>query len=135
MNNTDLIPTPRKGVTSSDCSVESADDSRDYKETWEKRWKTICTNPDGSLNLDQIQRELSDFAFMLDQVSEVYCAVTGGFLSKPNYYAGSVISAFEDEVQKRIEQHEKEQMDSVTQPNAQLRDAAQAQPQTLSTNE
>lgn len=81
-------------------------DTEDYIQTWEQRWKGICTNPDGSLNLDQIMRELHDYAFMLKEVPKVYCEVTGGLLSKPNYYADSVISAFEDEVQRRIEQHE-----------------------------
>jgi len=31
-------------------------DTEDYIQTWEQRWKGICTNPDGSLDLDQIKK-------------------------------------------------------------------------------
>lgn len=85
-------------------------DIKNYKQTWDKRWKSICTNPDGSLNLDQIMRELHDYYFMLEEVPKVYCEVTGGLLSKPNYYADSVISAFEDEVEKRIKQRKEDEI-------------------------
>ncbi|MGG1652265.1 hypothetical protein ABHN03_03960 [Paenibacillus sp. NRS-1775] len=63
-----------------------------YQQVWEEKWKEICTNEDGSLNLDQIQREFADYSFMLDQVPKVYGEVAG--LSKPNAYAGAVIEHF-----------------------------------------
>ncbi|QNR65385.1 hypothetical protein IAQ67_15945 [Paenibacillus peoriae] len=64
-----------------------------HQEVWEGEWKDICTNEDGTVNLDQIQRELFDYAFILDQVPKVYEEVAG--LSKPNAYANSVIDHFE----------------------------------------
>jgi len=47
---------------------------------------------------------------MLQEVPKVYCEVTGGLLSKPNYCADSVISAFEDEVEKRIKQRKEDEI-------------------------
>lgn len=66
---------------------------RTYHQVWEEEWKHICTNKDGTLNLDQIQRELSDYSFMLGEVPKVYSEVAG--LSKPNTHAKAVISEYE----------------------------------------
>jgi hypothetical protein len=76
----------------------------DYKQTWESFWKKLCTNKDGSLNLDAIQRELSDFHFVMGEVGKVYCHITGGLLSKPNYHADAVIGVYEDRVEKLIKE-------------------------------
>jgi hypothetical protein len=80
-------------------------DYQDYEQLWENHWKKNCTNLDGSINLDQIKRELSDYAFMLDQVPSVYSEVTGGTLSKTNYYSGGVIAAYENHVNELIKNH------------------------------
>ncbi|KAF6630639.1 hypothetical protein H6F38_14525 [Paenibacillus sp. EKM208P] len=66
---------------------------KSYQEIWKEKWEDICTNQDGTINLDQIQRELADYSFMLDQVPKVYEEVAG--LSKPNAYARAVIDQFE----------------------------------------
>lgn len=73
-----------------------------YEETWDAYWKEICSNPDGSVNLDQIKRELADYAFMLDEVPKVYTEVTGNTLFKPNYYANTVIGYYEDHVNELV---------------------------------
>lgn len=54
----------------------------------------------GSMNAAQAKRELSDYYFMLEQVPKVYDEVTGGLLSKPNYYAHSVIEAHNNYLEK-----------------------------------
>lgn len=74
--------------------------SEDYEQVWDDFWKDIVTNEDGSLNLDQIKRELFDFHVVLDEVPLVYVSVTGGMLSKPNYPARTVISEFENYVEQ-----------------------------------
>jgi len=63
---------------------------------WEEFWKEICVNPDGSLNLDAIQRELYDYSMIMREASMVYGYVTGGKVSKPNTCADVVISMAED---------------------------------------
>jgi hypothetical protein len=58
-------------------------------------WKNIIyTN--GKIDEEKAMKELSDYYFMLDQVPKVYMAVSGGELSKPNYYADTIIDFLED---------------------------------------
>jgi hypothetical protein len=76
----------------------------DYQKTWIEFWRPICTCKDGSLNLDQIQRELHDFKTTMDNVSKVYCHITGGKLSTPNYPAATVINVYEEEVTRKIDE-------------------------------
>ena len=82
--------------------------NKDYIETWEKFWKPLCVKPDGTLNLDQIQRELHDFHCVMGNVSKVYDHITGGKMSKPNYDADTVIAVYEDHVQDLIAEAMKE---------------------------
>lgn len=67
----------------------------DVEQEWEF-WKTIICNEDGTINIEQLKLELYDYSFMLKEVPTVYSEVTGGMLSKPNYYAKTVISVFNE---------------------------------------
>lgn len=75
----------------------------DYVDVWNNFWKDICEK-NGELDLDAIQRELSDYHFLLDNVPKVYERITGGKLSKPNYYAGTVLAEYEDNLTRLIEE-------------------------------
>lgn len=57
--------------------------------------------PEG-MTAEQVKAELDDFHFLMEQVPKVYMAVSGGLLSKPNYHAATVISAFEDYLTDRV---------------------------------
>jgi hypothetical protein len=61
-------------------------------------WKDIIYK-EGKLDEEQVLKELADFYFMIDQVPKVYCAITGSQLSKPLYFADTVITKFEDWLQ------------------------------------
>ena len=74
-----------------------------YEEVWDEFWAPIVTNEDGSLNLDQVKRELADWKFAMRQVAKVYCHVTGDTLSKPMYYAEGVISVADEYMEQRIQ--------------------------------
>lgn len=63
---------------------------------WEGFWKPRVTNEDGSINIEQLKKELWSSSFIADQCSKVYCEVTNSTLSKPNYYADGVISCYND---------------------------------------
>jgi hypothetical protein len=80
----------------------------DHEQVWDEFWKEICTNPDGTINLDQIKRELFDYRFMLHEVPKVYVAVTNGLLSKPNYYANEIIGKYEDYINEFVEKQKLE---------------------------
>lgn len=66
-------------------------------------WRGLVYTKKGVLNERKVLKELSDFYFLMHQVPEVYCAVTGGLLSKTNYYASTVIQAYQDALQDDID--------------------------------
>ncbi|GAB6989567.1 hypothetical protein [Paenibacillus pini] len=63
------------------------------------------------MNIEQIQRELSDYSFLLDQVPLVYEEVAG--LSKTNYYANAVINEFEKRIIERFKDYLNEILDDL----------------------
>lgn len=65
---------------------------RESIEQTKKFWDKIIRNPDGTLNEEQLYKELHDYSFVLDQVPTVYCHITGNTLSKVNYHADVVTS-------------------------------------------
>lgn len=68
----------------------------EVEKVWQEFWAEIVCNEDGSINMEQVKEELCAFHFMINEVPKVYCEVTGGLLSKPNYYAESVLSVFRE---------------------------------------
>lgn len=75
----------------------------DYQTIFKSFWAEIVCNPDGTLNMDAVQRELADYYFMLQEVPKVYDHVTGGAVSKPNTYAFEVNLVADEHYQKSIE--------------------------------
>lgn len=69
--------------------------NKEYEKVWEEFWKDIVCNKDGSINVEQVKKELCDYNFMLEQVPKVYSHITNGLLGKPNYKAETVINEFE----------------------------------------
>jgi len=61
----------------------------------EKDWKEIIYK-DGKLNEEQVLKELSDYAYLIQEVPIVYEQITYGRLSYPNYPAKTVISIHDD---------------------------------------
>lgn len=64
--------------------------------TNEEFWNPIILHKDGRLKRSQIMKELDDYRFMLEQVPKVYMAVSNGLLSKPMYFAETIITQLED---------------------------------------
>lgn len=73
----------------------------DVEQEWEF-WKTIVCNEDGTINVEQLKKELRDYSFMLHEVPKVYIEVTGRTLSKPHYYAESVIKVFKEKYGDKV---------------------------------
>ena len=55
--------------------------SKEINENYDNFWKEIVENPDGTLNLEQIKKELCDYSNIMDIVSKVYDHITGGRIS------------------------------------------------------
>jgi len=76
----------------------------DYEKTYEEFWKPLVENPDGTLNIDQIKRELHDFYFQMENTPKVFMHVTGDKVSKPNTFAEVVISLADELREEEIEE-------------------------------
>ncbi len=67
-----------------------------------KDWKEIIYR-NGKINATQVFKELTDYSFLMEQVSKVYCHFTN--LSKTTYYANTIISLIEEKTyDKKITQ-------------------------------
>jgi hypothetical protein len=71
-------------------------DYEDHKQMWKKWWKPLLKATEDPS--EDVMKELADYAFILDQVSTVYCEITGGKLSKPNYPARVVLTEYEQDI-------------------------------------
>jgi hypothetical protein len=71
---------------------------------WKRAYEDEITAQD-------IANELSDMYILIDNVPKVYMAVTGGKLSKPNYYAHEVIGEFEDYLSKMVDERVKDELE------------------------
>lgn len=76
---------------------------------YQEFWKPIIENPDGTINLEQLKKELADFSVCMSEVPKVYCHITGNRLSYVNYPAATVISVADEYHDKFYEDHYKEQ--------------------------
>jgi len=56
----------------------------DYKKEYEEFWKDIVENEDGTLNKEQVMRELSDYSMVMDNCAKAYSTMTNGRISKQN---------------------------------------------------
>lgn len=76
-------------------------------------WMPIIA-PDGVIQEELVLAELSDFSHIMNEVSAVYDEVTGGKLSKPNYFAHAVIGVYEDRASEEIREGQLEVLLDVT---------------------
>lgn len=77
-----------------------------------KYWKPFLQTK-GKWSERKIRNEMSDLVFVYEQVAKVYVAVTGGMLSKPMYYAESIITAHEDAIQAAVEDFKDTMLDDI----------------------
>lgn len=85
----------------------------DYAQTYEDFWRELVENPDGTLNRDQIMRELHDYRVVMHEVALAYDDVTNGRLSKPNTAARHVVAAVNERIDTAIEDAKKEAADEL----------------------
>ena len=66
------------------------------EEKYNSFWKEIVENEDGTINMDQLKKELSDFTLLIANVTKVYCNLTNSKISKPLTDPDVVIAVVED---------------------------------------
>jgi len=67
----------------------------DYKENYNRFWKQIVENEDGTLNKDQVMRELCDYSMVLDNCAQAYSKMTNNMVSKQNTKFSAVEEIFD----------------------------------------
>lgn len=65
---------------------------------YELFWKEIVENPDGTLNKEQVAKELYDFSVLIKNISKVYYHISDGIISKPMTDADAIIGLFEEQL-------------------------------------
>jgi hypothetical protein len=71
-------------------------DGETVERVWQDFWKGIITNPDGSIDVEQVKKELYDFRMVMLGAAKVYCHITHDRISKPNTDPDAVIRVADD---------------------------------------
>jgi len=71
-----------------------------YEKIYNDFWKEIVETTKGRLKRDQVKRELSDYAELIQRVCIIYDSITGGTLSKPSYDTSVVLAYANDYMNK-----------------------------------
>lgn len=87
--------------------------TKTVEEEYNDFWKDIVENPDGSLNVEQVKKELSDYSFLLHGIPLIYGEVTGGMEGEPNTMPEAVIRRFNDHVTKLLDEAIEEERELV----------------------
>lgn len=83
-----------------------------FEDGWQNKWKEILENLDGSINVEQLKKELFDFDDMIDRITELTCYMTFNKLSYPTYPVETIVAVHEDglreikEDQKKDDEHD-----------------------------
>ena len=85
---------------------------KNYEKNWDELWADIILNKDGSVNIEQVKKELSDYSVFMENCSYVYDYITNGKISKPNTHWRSVTSEAEYIFQKKLEEAMQEYKDN-----------------------
>ena len=72
------------------------DEKKDYEVEYESFWKKIVENEDGTLNKEQIMRELADYSIVMDNCMKAYMEMTEQNISKPLTYFSEVLGVFHE---------------------------------------
>lgn len=75
---------------------------QDYEKSFDDNWKSIIISEDGSVNLDQVKRELHDYLNLMTNASKVYEHFAG--LSKTNYEAHVIIEEGDRRESERVQE-------------------------------
>lgn len=68
---------------------------------WNRTWKEILQREDGSIDIEQLKKELMDFSDMIGRLTSLTSQLSGGRLSYPTYPVSTIMF-----VKKEVEQEE-----------------------------
>ena len=73
------------------------------EDRWKQFWEQYLVKEDGTVDLEEVKKELSDFYVLIHYIPEIYCEVTGGMVSKHLTHPSSVISMYNEHVENLCE--------------------------------
>lgn len=74
---------------------------KDYEQTWKEFWEPLLVK-EGTLDIDQVKRELHDYVAVMKMVPIVYDHITGGRITGIHSKPEHVISAAADHFRELI---------------------------------
>ena len=81
----------------------------DVEKVWQEFWLPIIS-PSGTVDLQQIKRELFDFHTVINEVPKAYCEITGNQFSKATTQAIHIIADAEDHYRRWFQDDERMQL-------------------------
>jgi hypothetical protein len=90
----------------------------EVEQKYNEFWKEIVENPDGTLNKDQIMKELADFSVLIHNLSTIYCYMTGNMVSKPMVDSSVIIQLCEEQLQEAHNRGYQEALDNHVGPGS-----------------
>lgn len=67
----------------------------DIQAQYEKFWKVLVENPDGTVNKEHLMKELYDFSMLIFNLQELYDRITNGRISHPATKPEEILEEFE----------------------------------------
>lgn len=68
----------------------------EVEKVYQDFWKDIVENEDGTLNVEQVKKELADYSMVMDNCSSAYEEMSGSLITKPNTYFSEVLKIFRE---------------------------------------
>lgn len=87
----------------------------EIEKNYNEFWKDIVEKEDGTIDIEQVKKELYDFSIVMGNCTNAYMKMTDGNISKPNTHFFEVINIFEEkyayiedynELEEKVEQLE-----------------------------
>lgn len=75
-----------------------------YKKNYEEFWKEIVELPDGSLDKEQVMKELSDYSMLIKHLTKIYTLASGNKVSYTTTLPDVVYEFFQEELSDRYDQ-------------------------------
>jgi hypothetical protein len=65
-------------------------------ENWNRTWKDILVKEDGSIDVEQLKKELMDYSDIISRMIHLTSEVSGNRLSYPTYTVPTILAAMKE---------------------------------------
>jgi len=71
---------------------------KELEDDYNNIWKDIIENVNGTINIEQVKKELYDYSKLMDRTMELYDKLTDGYISKPNTKIEHIIKIVDERI-------------------------------------